>query len=541
MPEDESNNPNKLNKDDNDRPTHIDHKGYTDIFLELCPNIIFLLDNDGRFILCTKTLIKETGLKDFDSIRGRCFRDVFPEILDREASGKLIESINKIIETGEPAVLNEYADFGNKGFPRYYTIELTAAENITEGSLKDLSGIMAVFHDLTDFMAEKERAETANRAKADFLATMSHEIRTPMNAIMGMTEFLGRTPLNQKQKEYLRNIRKSSDSLMGIINNILDFSKIESGEMEIINGYYSLKKLFESLYATFLPLFKTKNLEFYYSVSKAMPDVAFGDDKHLRQILINLLSNGLKYTPEGHVEFYAWMSEDNMLHVGIHDTGIGIRPKDVKKLFLPFEQLDLRKKETIAGTGLGLAISRRLCELMEGKLSVESTYGAGTTFSVDIPCAPDEMKKSGGENDNKNETEAIVEFSAPEAKVLVVDDIDINLSVAEAMLQIFDITPDLALNGADAVTMTVNKKYDIIFMDHMMPEMDGFETMQYIRMLGLPYSNIPIIVLTANVINDAKQMFLKNGFDGFLAKPIELDDLNLCLRKFLPREIIKTE
>ncbi|MCL1857818.1 MAG: ATP-binding protein [Oscillospiraceae bacterium] len=522
------------NNTDNAQLLHI----YSDIFLEFCPNIIILLDNNGKFVLYTKVLLNETGIKDSDYIQGRYFKDVFANIMNEEACAKLVESIDKVGNTKEPAILNEYIDFGNRDFPRYYTIELTPVQGFTDGDVKITSGILSVFHDLTDFMAEKERAETANRAKADFLATISHEIRTPMNAIMGMTELLGRAALDDKQKEYVKNIKKSSNSLMSIIDDILDFSKIEAGEMDIINSYYNLRELFENLYAMFMPMFRTKNLDFYYSVSKAMPDIIYGDDKRLKQILINILSNGLKYTPEGHVEFYAWMDEENMLHVGIHDTGIGIRPKDVKKLFLPFEQLDLRKKETIVGTGLGLAISRRLCELMNGQLSVESTYGAGTTFSIEIPFMSDLHDKS-PDNNNKFDPEGLAEFSAAEAKVLVVDDIDINLSVAEAMLQIFDISPDLALKGIEALEMASNKQYDIIFMDHMMPEMDGFETMQSIRMLGPQYADIPIIVITANVINDAKQMFLENGFDGFLPKPLEIDELNLCLRKFLPNNLIK--
>jgi CheY-like chemotaxis protein len=220
--------------------------------------------------------------------------------------------------------------------------------------------------------------------------------------------------------------------------------------------------------------------------------------------------------------------------VGIHDTGIGIRPDDLKRLFLPFEQLDMRKNKYIAGTGLGLAISRKLCELMGGRLSVESAYGAGTTFTVDIPCIARTENMAIDESKEK-----IAEFSAKEANVLVVDDIEINLSVAEAMLQIFEITPDLTLRGAEAVEMAAKKQYDLIFMDHMMPEMDGFETMKQIRTIGR-YEFIPIVALTANVINNAEQMFLENGFNGFIPKPIDINALNLCLRKFLPGNLIES-
>jgi CheY-like chemotaxis protein len=290
--------------------------------------------------------------------------------------------------------------------------------------------------------------------------------------------------------------------------------------------------MLEDLYSTFLPMFRSKNLEFYFSVSKNIPETVYGDSKRTEQILTNILSNGLKYTPEGHVEFYAWMSDDSIMHVSVHDTGIGIRPEDIKKLFKPFEQLDIRKSKNVVGTGLGLSISHRLIELMNGKLWVESTYGTGTTVFLDIPCIP-------GAEGVVGESVKIVEFSAKDAKVLVVDDIDINLTVAEAMLQIFDITPDLAIKGSDAVAMAKKKKYDVIFMDQMMPEMDGFETMRLIREIGPEYKDTPVVALTANVINNAEKMFLENGFNGFLAKPIEIHLLNLCLRKFLPQDMIK--
>ena len=399
----------------------------------------------------------------------------------------------------------------------------------------DIDVMIREIEKLTEENARLSReAEAANKAKSDFLATISHEIRTPMNAILGMTEIIRRTSLDAKQRKCVENIRSSSNALLTIINDILDFSQIESGNISIINSYYDPHELFDSIYAVFMPMFKTKNLEFYFSVSKNIPRRVYGDAKRLKQILTNILSNALKYTPDGHVEFYTWISDDNILHTSIHDTGIGIRNDDLEKLFRPFEQLDLRKNTNIVGTGLGLAICRRLCDLMDGKLSVESAYGAGTTFTVDIPCIVNVENLIA-------ETGEIPEFSAKEAKVLVVDDIDINLSVAEAMLQIFEITPDLALKGKDAVDMAEKKEYDIIFMDHMMPEMDGFETMNNIRAVSQRYNNIPVVVLTANVINNAEKMFLENGFNGFLPKPLEIGALNLCLRKFLPPGLIKNK
>jgi|GEM_PF-1346079 len=497
---------------------------YIETLLEYCPDIMILFDSGGKLVLCTQALLKEIGVTNYGYIKDSHFRDIFSDILNSDACEKLVRAIGEAIKTQETVTLNEYMDFGNKGFPRHYIIELNAFSSHT----------IVVFHDQTDYITEKERADIASRAKSDFLATISHEIRTPVNAIMGMAEILSRTSVDIKQKEHLNNIKNSSSALITIINDILDFSQMETGELNIENGYYSLRELLEGLYAAFAPMFKAKNLELYYSVSKTIPETVYGDEKRLRQVFTNILSNGLKYTFEGHVEFFAWMSEeDNILHIAIHDTGVGIRPKDIKKLFTPFEQLGIRKKETIVGTGLGLAISRRLCEMMNGTMGVESTYGAGSTFSVDIPCL------TGEETEKSVEPAELLEFSAKDAKVLVVDDIEINLAVTEAMLQIFDITPDLTLRGSEAVELVAKKKYDIIFMDQMMPEIDGIETTRLIRSLGDEYRDIPIVALTANVINDAEKMFLENGFNGFLPKPLEIDALNLCLRKFLPKGMIR--
>ena len=509
---------------------------HKDILLEFCPDVLFLLDKDGKFVFCSRALIGETGIEDFRRIENRLYKEILPDILDNESCGRLMEAILEAenSEGEESVILSEYFDFGNKGFPRYCTVELTPINGISQKIAGIAPGILVVFKDLTELMTEKKRVEIAGRVKSDFLSTMSHEIRTPMNAILGMAEIMSRTSLDIQQKKYIDNIKRSSNALLSIITNILDFSRIEAGNVDIEKNYYNPHELFDGLYSMFAAVFKNKNLEFYFSASKHIPDKVYGDANRLKQVLSNILSNALKYTPEGHVEFFAWMSDDGMLHVGIHDTGIGIRPDDLKRLFLPFEQIDLRKNKYIAGTGLGLAISRRLCELMGGQLSVESAYGAGTTFTIDIPC----MTRA--EAPTNESEEKIAEFSANGANVLVVDDIEINLSVAEAMLQIFDINPDMALRGAEAVDMASEKQYDLIFMDHMMPEMDGFETMKQIRMIGRNYENIPIVALTANVINNAEQMFLENGFNGFIPKPIEINTLNLCLRKFLPANLIKS-
>ncbi|MCL2813225.1 MAG: HAMP domain-containing histidine kinase [Oscillospiraceae bacterium] len=354
-----------------------------DVFAELCPNIAFLFDGGGRFVSCTKALLDAAGPESLDRMKGRHYREIFSDIMGGEAGAGLIEAADKAAETKKPGALSGFAAFGGGGALRYYNIELKALTGQKEGTL-------AVFTDVTDIMAEKKRAEASSRAKTNFLAEVTRDIRAPIDAVAEAAQCLSRTRLTAKQREYVAKLTQSSNSLASIIEDMVNFSKIEGGEAGPINNYYSPKELFENLYAMFWPLFRTKNLEFYYSVSKNMPELTYGDDKRLKQVLVNVLANGLKHTPEGHVEFYAWMSEENVLHVGIHDTGVGFRQKDIEKLYLPFEQFGPDKKDDASSAGFGLAISRKLCETMNGEFSVESTYGAGTTFSIDIPCHKEE-------------------------------------------------------------------------------------------------------------------------------------------------------
>ena len=507
------------------------HRAYTEILLENCPNVILMLDNEGRFVLGTKVFLTLTQIHNFDIIKNRHYYDIFAEYLRPESLQRLKKAVNQVVTEREPSFFNEWIDFAKDGNERYYSIELSGIDS-DKGRDADLAeGVLAVMSDLTDFMREKQRAEAANSAKSDFLAAMSHEIRTPMNAILGMSEMLGRSKLDETQQKYLSDIKKSSQSLLTIINDILDFSKIEAGRMELVKTAYSLHTLLDNLHSMFAYLLRAKRLEFIYTVEESLPTYAYGDENRLRQVLINLLSNALKYTSKGSVELRAYLSNENMLCFDVKDTGMGIREEDAGKLFVPFEQLDIRKNRHIVGTGLGLAISHNLCNIMGGRLWLESVYGEGSTFHIEVPY----------ESALDMEVEAVAEmkeFAAPDAVVLVVDDLEINLAVADAMLGLFKIKADLALSGADAVERADQKKYDVIFMDHMMPGMDGMEATKIIRDTSTKNSETPIIALTANAISGMEGVFLANRFDALLPKPLELTALNNCLRKWLPAEKI---
>jgi len=505
-------------------------KAYTGMLLEYAPSVIILLDEQERFVLSTSKLLQVTNTPNFDFIKNRSYEDVFNKYFSKETMQMFKSALERTTYSDESVTFDAWIDFAGNGFPRFYSIELRRVGGSEEGLN---SGTLALIADFTDLMIEKQRAEAASNAKTNFLATMSHEIRTPMNAIFGMSTALSRLELSAEHRRYISDIRKASDSLLAIINDILDFSKIEAGKMEIVKVNYSPLALLDNLRSMFSVMYEQKNLTMECNFSSNLPEKINGDENRLRQILANLLSNSLKYTKKGGVVFSAWADNENNLRFEVKDTGIGIREEDIDKLFKPFEQLDARKNRNIVGTGLGLAICYNLCHIMNGEIGLDTVYGEGTTFYLSLPY---ELPSEGSSDIS---TSDIAEFSAPSAKVLVVDDMEINLTVAELMLDVFRIIPDLAESGMDAIDKVRAKEYDLIFMDYMMPEIDGLETTRLIRELGGSNDKVPIIALTANATKDAEQLFLSGRMNDMLTKPMELNALNLCLRKWLPGLVIE--
>ena len=510
---------------------NIKQRAYTNMLLQSCPNIIVLLDDDGRFVLSTEALMIATNTPNFDYIKNRKYEEVFPKYFTDDNMEAFKTAFNQAISSNEIIHFDALADFAQTSQPRFYSFELRRTGTGLDSRDHAMSGVLAVMVDLTDLIYEKQRAEAANNAKSDFLAAMSHEIRTPMNAIIGMSEMLNRSALTPGQKKYVSDIRKSSGALLSIINDILDFSKIEAGKMELVQTNFNLKMLLDNLNSMFSMLCHEKKLDMRFEASDDLPEIIFGDETRFRQILTNLLSNAVKYTKQGSVSFTARLEYDT-LRFDIIDTGIGIRDEDKVKLFKPFEQLDVRKNRDIVGTGLGLAITYNLCRIMGGDLWLDSLYDKGSIFYVSLPYVKADPTAV------YEETNKVGDFTSPGAKILVVDDIEINLAVVEALLSTFEIVPDLAENGAKAIELVKNNRYDIIFMDHMMPGMDGLETTRHIRELGGWNDEVPIIALTANAITGVDQMFLDNRLDDFLPKPLDITSLNLCLRKWLPSNIL---
>ncbi|MCF0221548.1 MAG: response regulator [Fibrobacter sp.] len=398
--------------------------------------------------------------------------------------------------------------------------------------------------------------KVASHAKSEFLANMSHEIRTPINGIIGMNTMLLRGLKDKELMEYAQNIQSASQTLLSLINDVLDISKIESGKMEIMAVEYELFSVLNNCYNMIHPKAEDKNLVFAMDIDENIPSRLWGDEIRIRQIAMNLLTNAIKYTERGFVKLSVKFKSDDvpkdfieedskiLLKISVEDSGAGIRQEDLDKLFDKFQRLDEKKFRTVEGSGLGLNLVKQLADMMDGWVEVKSEYGKGSTFTVTIPQVVKDPSPMGDFADNHKRCVANTEptsedFTAPDARILFVDDVKMNLQVAEGLLKDTQITIDTALSGKQALSLVRENRYNIIFMDHMMPDLNGIETLHLMQVdSGNLNKNTPVIMLTANAIAGAKDQYLNEGFCDYLTKPARMQDIIAMLKKHLPKELI---
>ncbi|MCL2146697.1 MAG: ATP-binding protein [Synergistaceae bacterium] len=529
---------------------------YNQMLRDNSPDDIFLLDTDMNILLCTSSVIKripnDVVGKPFLSIAKELFSDDFAYKLEMVLNDVILSKENRAIDS----LIDKHSHETNETQEVFLSIKISPAFN----NSGELTGIVVLSHDNTEIYSANLRAEAATRAKSSFLANMSHEMRTPLNAVIGLSELaLGTDNLNTELEDKLEKIHTSGLTILSLVNDILDLSKIESGKFEINPVEYYVTSLINDVVTLNIMRAEGKLLEFILFVDEKLPEKLCGDDLRIKQIFNNILSNAFKYTNSGSIEWsvsFEMEGDDLWIISTVKDSGIGIKPQDIQKLFQEYNQVDIKTNRKTEGTGLGLAITKHLVEMMNGSISVESEYGQGSTFTIRILQKIVSLDPIGIEAavnlmrfrhviSQRAQNAKIARINLSYARVLIVDDVATNLEVSKGMLIPYGIQVDCATSGQQAIDMirAENPRYNAIFMDHMMPVMDGIEATRIIREeIETDYArNIPIIAFTANAIIGNEEMFLNKGFQGFISKPIELNKLDSILRQWVRDKELEKE
>lgn len=393
-----------------------------------------------------------------------------------------------------------------------------------------------------------EQAEAANQAKRDFLANMSHEIRTPLNVVLGMNEMICRESTESAVQKYAHKIEASGNILLSLINDVLDFSKIEAGNMQLVPVKYQLSSVISDIVLLVTERMRGKDLKLELKIDSKLPCALYGDEVRIKQIMLNLLNNAVKYTEKGKIIFTVAgeRGQDGkfLMYVSVRDTGIGIRAEDIDKLTKAFQRVDEQRNSNVEGTGLGLSITKTFLNMMGSTLEVQSEYGKGSDFFFRVEQEIMDERSIGKINPYELHSEAAaaaVTFTAPEAEILVVDDNRMNLDVFRALLKKTRVRVMTATSGKECLRQVQKQEFDIIFLDHMMPEMDGVETLKQLKALEDNLSkDTPVIALTANAVAGAKEEYIAQGFADYLSKPVQGSTLEKMVRAYLPEKLVHT-
>ena len=516
--------------------------------IDSIPDGIFCKDLDFKYTMCNKYIAELFGKKT-EEIIGRNDMDALG--MDAKAAELTNKTDKKVIYEYEKVTYEEWLLCADGVTRLFETVKLPLV------MYGEIIGILGIGRDITKHKIMEDEIRAASQAKTDFLANMSHEIRTPLNVIIGLTDLIMEDEhLGKNVTENLTKISSAGTTLLSIVNDILDLSKIESGKLKISPIEYYISSLLNDIITLVIARLGEKPVIFRLNITNDLPAKLYGDDLRIKQVLINLLTNSVKYTHHGKIELTVNCTREDdtvWMNISVSDTGIGIKEEDLKKLFLDYFQVDAKANRNIEGTGLGLPITKRLVDMMGGEIHAESEYGKGSTFKLRI--------KQGYVDDetiDKELAEKLRNFSYAEnkrvinkkllrvnldyAKVLVVDDMQTNLDVAVGLLSKYKMQVDCLNNGQDSVERirSGTPVYNAVFMDHMMPGMDGVETADRIRAIGTEYAQkIPIIALTANAIHGTEEMFYKHGFQGFITKPIDIMEMDSVIRKWVRDESVE--
>ena len=506
------------------------------------PDIILLLDKTGGLVYCAEIFLQRTKILNFNSIRKLHYTEVFSNFCDAMLVKEIADTFNASENEKTPVVFEKAIDIGREGNVRHYEIHFTPMYDESD----IFQGAFILFHDTTETTRTKKHLEQASMAKSNFLANMSHEIRTPLNAIIGMTT-IAEDNADPARKDYcLSKIKGASTQLLGIINDILDMSKIEEGRLELSCTEFDFSVMLQRMANLFEFRLSEKNQSLVFNVDPLFPPRIISDEQRLSQVITNLIGNSIKFTPDnGRINLEAKRLNDVrdetvcVLELRVSDTGIGISKEQQDKLFKPFVQVDSSISREFGGTGLGLAISKKIVEMMDGQIQVESEAGRGSVFiftiKAELPRQCDKNKTS--EPDDADNLNAVLEACTGK-RILLVEDVEINREIVITLLENFMMDMTEAENGKQAyeIFSADPDKFDLIFMDIHMPGMDGYEATRLIRAFDHPSAkNVPIIAMTANVFREDIDKCMAAGMNGHIGKPLNFNEVTAVLKKYFAR------